>query len=377
MPVPAVRHYRCLDGLRGVAILLVVPHNSDIVVPVLHGPFRFFTVLVDRGWVGVELFFVLSGFLITEQLCASRTASNYFGGFYARRALRIVPLFVVAVALAFVLMRYTVNGIDATPATPWWLACLGLFLVNWTEPFGLGIPGFPQFWSLAVEEQFYLIWPWVVRSFASRLLAVAAALAIVALASRLLMLMLGASAGMVYMWTISRMDALAFGALAALIVQGWRLRNSVPMASPRLAWGAVVFLIGALSTKLYATGTWLTETVGFTCLGLACLLVLLGAVANDLSPRQSLLFGFLRSRALASFGRYSYGMYVFHMFFAIFAAAWIKRVTAPFGDARMLACAALLIALSFAAGFLSYHLYEKHFLRLSHRYFASQARGAH
>jgi peptidoglycan/LPS O-acetylase OafA/YrhL len=100
------------------------------------------------------------------------------------------------------------------------------------------------------------------------------------------------------------------------------------------------------------------------------MLILLGAVANDLSPRQTRVFAVLRTRFLTSVGRYSYGMYVFHMFFAIFAAAWVKRVTAPFGNARMLACALLMISLSYGFGLLSYHLYEKHFLRLARRYFA-------
>lgn len=76
--------------------------------------------------------------------------------------------------------------------------------------------------------------------------------------------------------------------------------------------------------------------------------------------RGGRLFSFLRSRALVSVGRYSYSMYVFHMFFALFTAAWGKRITAPFGDARMLACALLMIAPSYAAGFLSYCMYEKH-----------------
>jgi peptidoglycan/LPS O-acetylase OafA/YrhL len=254
--------------------------------------------------------------------------------------------------------------------TPVWVLWFGILVINWTQPLGEGILGFPQFWSLALEEQFYLIWPLVVRSFASRLLAVSVGIACVALGVRILMLLLGANTYMVYMWTISRMDALAFGAMAALIVQRWRVRGDVPAPRPWVAGGVVVALIGALLSKLYATGTWPTQTVGFTCLGLACMLMLLGAVANDLSPRQSRLLGVLRSRPLASVGRYSYGMYVFHMFFAIFAAAWVKRVTAPFGDARMVACALLMVALSYGIGFLSYHLYEKHFLRLGRRYFA-------
>jgi peptidoglycan/LPS O-acetylase OafA/YrhL len=364
------RHYPCLDGLRGLAILLVIPHNADIVAPVLHGPFKLLTVFIDRGWVGVELFFVLSGFLITEQLYKSRAASNYFGGFYARRVLRIVPLFIAAVVLALVLTRVLASRGQSIAETPAWVLWLGIFIVNWTQPFGLGIPGFPQFWSLALEEQFYLIWPVVVREFASRLLALAVGIAVVALGARILMLSLGASSDMVYMWTVSRMDAIAFGAISALIVQRWRVRNEVPPALPWVTSGVIVALIGALLSRLYAGATWTTQTVGFSCLGLACMLILLGAVANDLSPRQTRLLTILRSRLLASVGRYSYGMYVFHMFFAIFAATWIKRIATSFGDGRMLACALLTIALSYGMGFLSYHLYEKHFLRFGGRHFA-------
>lgn len=366
------RHYPCLDGLRGLAILLVVPHNADIVEPVLHGPFRYLTILIDRGWIGVLLFFVLSGFLITEQLYKSRDAKNYYGGFYARRALRILPLCWAAVLVAVVFMHALASRGAPEPATPGWVFVFGLFFINWTQPLGLGVPGFPQFWSLAVEEQFYLVWPVVVRFFASRLWIIATVIGVAPLGARLVMLMLGANSDMVYMWTFSRMDALAFGALAALIVQRWRACNRVPTAYALLGSGAGIALIGALPTRLYASGSWATQTVGFTCLGLACLLIVLGAVASDLSGPASRLFGILRSRALGSVGRYSYGMYVLHMFFAIFAAAWVKRVTGYFGDARMLACAMLMIALSYVAGFLSYHLIEKHFLSLSHRYFAAR-----
>lgn len=370
MAGPGLRHYPCLDGLRGLAILLVIPHNADIVAPVMHGPFRFLTVLIDRGWVGVELFFVLSGFLITEQLYASRRAGNYFAGFYARRVLRIVPLFFAAVLLALELMRVLTRRGDVAVGAPGWILWFGLLFVNWTQPLGVGMPGFPQFWSLAVEEQFYLVWPVVVRTFASRLLAVTVGIAALAFVVRIVMLLLGANSDMIYMWTISRMDALAFGALAALIVQRWRVRTAVPASWPWVAGAVIVALIGASLSRLYATGTWPTQTVGFTCLGLASMLILLGAVANDLLPRRPHLLAGLRSRFLTSVGRYSYGMYVFHMFFAIFAAAWVQRLCAPFGDARMLACSLLMIALSYGIGFVSYHLYEKYFLNLARRYFA-------
>jgi peptidoglycan/LPS O-acetylase OafA/YrhL len=366
---PRSHHYPCLDGLRGIAILLVIPHNADIITPVMSGPMKLFTILGNRGWIGVELFFVLSGFLITEQLWLSRDAANYFGGFYARRVLRIVPLFVVAVVLGLLLMRVLGGPGDASAPTPAWVLLLGLLLVNWTEPLGLSFPGLPQLWSLAVEEQFYLVWPVVVRGLASRLITVAVGVAVVALALRIAFLSGGMLPEKVYMWTVCRMDALALGALAAVFVQRWRVRNVVPRPMAWIVCSVLIALGGALFTRLYAGDSWPTQTLGYTCLGLAFMLMLLGAVANDLSSRQSPMLGILRSKLLASVGRYSYGMYVFHMFFVIFAGAWIKRIAAPFGDARMLAGALFVIVLSYGAGFLSYNLYEKHFLRLG-RYFA-------
>ena len=322
----------------------------------------------------MELFFVLSGFLITEQLYLSRRASNYFGGFYARRILRIVPLFCVAVVLGLVLVRVLGARGHTGTATPVWILLSGLFVINWIEPIGYSLPAFPQSWSLAVEEQFYLVWPAVVRGCASRLFGVTVGLAVVALAVRTVMLLAGATHDMVYMWTVCRMDALAFGAIAALLVQRWRVSDLVPRPWPWVAGALVVALIGALLTRLYANNAWATQTLGYTCLGVAFMLLLLGAVANDL--RHARLLAVLRSRLLASVGRYSYGMYVFHMFFTIFAAAWLKRLAAPFGDVRMLVCALCVIALSYGAAFVSYHLCEKYFLRLGRRYFAPR-RHAH
>jgi peptidoglycan/LPS O-acetylase OafA/YrhL len=365
--VPGLRHYPSLDSLRGIAILLVIPCNANIVAPVMHGPFALLTLLIDRGWVGVQLFFVLSGFLITEQLYLSRGATNYYTGFYARRFLRIFPLFFVGVVIGLVLTRL-LPGRDHPVATPLWSLGLGLLFINWTQPLGYSFPGCPQFWSLAVEEQFYLLWPAVVRVFLRRLLALALGLAAVAFVVRVLLILGGATPEMVYMWTVCRMDALLFGAIAALIVKGWRDRGGASQPLPWFASALGVALGGALFTHIYASDTGATQTIGYTCLGIAFMLVLLGAVAYDMSPQKVPMFEVLHSRFLASVGRYSYGMYTFHMFFVIFAATWIKAVAMPFGAARMLVCSLLVIALAYAAGFLSFHLFEKHFLRLSRQF---------
>jgi peptidoglycan/LPS O-acetylase OafA/YrhL len=368
MQVRYPRHYPGLDGLRGLAILLVIPCNANVVSPVISGPFRSLTVLIDRGWIGVQLFFVLSGFLITEQLYTTRHVSNYFSGFYARRILRIFPLFFGAVALGLVLMPLLGGRSYTGSEIPTWILWFGLMFINWTEPLGQGIPGFPQFWSLAVEEQFYAVWPFVVRAFASRLFTVAIVLAVLSLAIRVFMRLIGMMPAMVYMWTMCRMDALAFGAIAAVVVQRWRVKKTMPTVWPWLGSALVVALGGALCTRLYASDTWPTQTVGYTCLGVAFMLLLLGVVANDISSRRVRGLAVLRSRFIGSVGRYSYGMYVVHMFFVIFAAEWLNRIAAPFGDARMLICALVVIALSYATGFLTYHVYEKHFLRLGRRF---------
>ena len=152
-----------LDGVRGLAILLVLAHNYLL----LESPSGIAGYMTERvlnaGWVGVQLFFVLSGFLITWGLLESRDTENYFRNFYARRVLRIFPLYYLMLILTFLVLPalnfYPKTIADDAPCQ-WWL---WLFLSNWSQPYGICGNSLPHFWSLAVEEQFYLVWPLAVR----------------------------------------------------------------------------------------------------------------------------------------------------------------------------------------------------------------------
>ena len=150
------RHIPALDGLRAIAILLVIPHNVYI-FETTRGWLAPFAWISNAGWIGVQLFFVLSGFLITRNLLSSRGAPNYYSAFFGRRILRIFPLYYLVLTFFLLVLPEVVNLSAAIRSSyanqPW----LWLFLSNWAQPFGKEVYWFPHFWSLAVEEQFYLL----------------------------------------------------------------------------------------------------------------------------------------------------------------------------------------------------------------------------
>jgi peptidoglycan/LPS O-acetylase OafA/YrhL len=159
---------------------------------------------IAHGWLGVDLFFVLSGYLITTILVGNRSAptGDYFRTFYERRALRILPLYLLVIAVLW--------AAGGKPYIPFLLICL-LFAANLENVFHFpGPPGAGPLWSLAVEEQFYLVWPWFVRWFDSRgLVAISVTLLVLEPLARL-----SPIGGMEFTW--GRADGLAMGALLAL-----------------------------------------------------------------------------------------------------------------------------------------------------------------
>jgi peptidoglycan/LPS O-acetylase OafA/YrhL len=202
-----------LDAVRGIAILIVLVHN-------LHGfsspPF---SLVSNYGWMGVDLFFVLSGFLITGILLDSKSSENYFRNFYARRSLRIWPLYYSVLLLMFVILPL-VRPQDAPElfqrSSPWW--SYPFFLQNFlvAAP-ALAVGPLGVSWSLAVEELFYLVWPFVVR-FASteRLQWIAW---VVLLASPWLRLQFIAQHWIIYSNPFCRLDGMMAGALLAILVR--------------------------------------------------------------------------------------------------------------------------------------------------------------
>src|SRR5580698_5498946 len=148
-----------LDAVRGLAVLLVLLHNTDI-YPALH-----LQLISANGWMGVDLFFVLSGLLITGILLDTKQSEGYFKNFYARRCLRIWPLYYPLIFFMFVVVRFLNPSEFHTvvqTSSPWW--AFPLFLQNFLLAISTNAAGpLGVTWSLAIEEQFYLVWPLVVR----------------------------------------------------------------------------------------------------------------------------------------------------------------------------------------------------------------------
>ena len=169
---------RPLDGLRGLAVLAVVLYHATLLAPGTGATGRTLLAAARLGWAGVDLFFVLSGFLITRLLVESRGADNYFRVFYARRLLRIFPLYYVSLLVLVLLFR-----VPGGESLWYWLYASNVkaTLSGW--------PSAPlsHFWSLAVEEQYYLVWPLAVSLLSRR--------ALVSLCAGLVVLVPAARAG--------------------------------------------------------------------------------------------------------------------------------------------------------------------------------------
>jgi peptidoglycan/LPS O-acetylase OafA/YrhL len=361
-----------LDGLRGIAILLVVLVHMRGKLEPQNGAFGLAVrYALTQGWTGVQLFFVLSGFLITGILLDTQSAGNYLSSFFARRLLRIFPLYYLTLFLAFVvlpaitLLPPTLAHDRAHQAWFWF------YLTNWTVPYAAGPLAFPQFWSLAVEEQFYLVWPFLLRhrSPASCLrlcLGVAAA----SLAIRVVMLAVYSPEYAIYSFSVTRMDALALGGAAAAALRIPSLCSRLFARRQRIWWASfAVGIGGALVTGRYSLGTLAGQSVGYTFLAVAMALAVLAAAIADATPGARVAL--LRSRPLRTFGKYSYGIYVLHkslhdfVGMPLMARLGLDVTRSVWGTLAYEACGATA---SLAVAFASYHLFERHFLRLKDRF---------
>jgi peptidoglycan/LPS O-acetylase OafA/YrhL len=367
--------------VRGLAILLVLV--SHLMLFNDHTGSRFgdsLSALRGLGWVGVDLFFVLSGFLITGILFDTLQDPNYFRSFYMRRFLRIFPLYYGFLFFLMILghwgpgLHFEWNGRQYVLLT--YLQNTGIwFPVTDFQP---GIwADLDHFWSLAVEEQFYLFWPllvFVVRG-RRRLIALALTLSGIALLLRIALYLHGSSPLLIFMLTPCRMDTLLLGGLVALVVRGdgdWIPRRWM---APMVLMAAVVIA----SYTLWHLGGDMRDfffgaTFGYSVIALGCVAVLVAALEPESLAHR--IFGWPWLRSL---GKYSYGIYVLHIFVAHAVSTLTGRLLGtslriwltPHLHSRPLAVLVEFCfnaAVVFLAAFLSYHLYEVHFLRLK-RYF--------
>ena len=278
-------HLPSLDGVRGLAIMLVLMHNF-LILGKPSGLFaQYVGYVMNVGWIGVRLFFVLSGFLITRILLETQDAPNYYSAFFARRVLRIFPLYYAALFLVFFIWPAfgSAPPVLAQDHSVW----LWLYVSNWTMPLGLGGGSMPHFWSLAVEEQFYLIWPFLVhRRSARQVLLLCLVLALIGLGLRTALLAQAVSPELIYTITPSQFDSLALGgALAAVLKLPGVLSKLVERRRSVLAAAVLIALAGWVITHGYPRTTLLGQTLGYTLLAIVFTLGIAAALGGECAPR--------------------------------------------------------------------------------------------
>lgn len=286
-----MKRFPQLDAVRGLAVLLVLVHNTDKT--------SYMGVVARDGWMGVDLFFVLSGFLITGILLNTKPQEGYFRNFYARRSLRIWPLYFSALLFMFVLVPILrpseAHTIFDKRSMPWWPYFV--FLQNFFVPVitkATGLLGVT--WSLAVEEQFYLAWAVVVRFCTeSQLRAIAIVLICLSPILRLYLLHLGFY---VYPNTLCRLDGLMAGSLLAIL---WRSKTFRPQSHVRNAW---ILLAIASPLALLTAGRIEALVYSFTSMASAALVYL------ALCSEQRWFQAILANRFLVYTGTISYGIYL-------------------------------------------------------------------
>jgi peptidoglycan/LPS O-acetylase OafA/YrhL len=372
--LPPRGHLLALDGVRGLAILAVMcSHAFEANYIAQTGLIRFIGMVFYNGYLGVDLFFVLSGFLITGILYDSLQDPGYFRKFYVRRALRIFPLYYgVLIVCALLTVPLHLHW-----GTMGWL--LPLYLQNF-EPVkimtfapGKGI-GLFHFWSLAVEEQFYLVWPAMVFLLRSRrtLLITTLGASALALVSRLLYISHNGSGYVVHASTLFRADSLLLGGTLALLYRSkiWarvqRSGRGVFLASVALFFLSTVFLGPRLNYGTLLQFRLLTEGVYPTL----CAIGFCGLIAWSLQP-QTWCQRLFQSRPLRFLGKYSYGIYVLHVFAILLLVDPLRTAIDHATHSKLLSVAgAGIIALSIAviAAYISYHVYERPFLRFKHHF---------
>ena len=362
----APQHMPSLDGLRGVAILLVLLHHFVRSINVEFSINQQFAHWTELGWTGVDLFFVLSGFLITGILYDAKNTPCYFRNFYARRSLRIFPLYYTALAVVLLLGPLLEQLKLLGTSNLGWVSIYATNIVLSAK--GMGAFGaVDHFWSLAVEEHFYLVWPAFVYFLdRKRLMIAAAAACVVAPCLRLVIHDGGATLPVAaYILTPMRMDSLAAGAFIALFVRGPKgieglLRPAMWLAG---ASGAV-FLGMVLFQKSKSALDPLLGTAGYSVLWLFFGSVLVLALTWEPLKRLMSL------PILRWFGKYSYGMYVWHpiILLLVYHNDVARRIRGGNDHLQALLSTATAIAAVLAITLLSWNLIEKQFLKMKARF---------
>ncbi|MAG55696.1 MAG: hypothetical protein CMJ83_05340 [Planctomycetes bacterium] len=372
-----------LDGLRGFAMLLVLGFHLNHMAPGDGILSDFVCGAARLGFVGIDIFFALSGLLITGILLRTREAGGYFRTFYARRSLRIFPLYFVACGL-FLHAVYLVPGdgdynyfwLRDREISPLWYWC---YLTN----VKIVMDGdfhhmlMAVSWSLSIEEQFYLVWPAVVRWLSPRaLVRLCAGLIVGALVLRFWLVFNGTSGKVVHVLTLVRVDALAAGSLLAVAVRDgttWRiLRRAARIVLPVAVVGTVAISCVHWTGDAHSKSTEFlyndyVQSFGSVLVLMASTSLLVRLIGP---PATSRMARFFRNRWLCRVGCYSYCIYLTHVpiIIAVREVAFVRWFPGPLPLLPQLAYYVVGTAASVAVAAASWRWVERPILRIKDRF---------
>ncbi|HEY6491330.1 MAG: acyltransferase [Terracidiphilus sp.] len=360
------RYVPCLEGIRGYGFLLVFCGHYFQPAQLAHPDtfrLKFLTALASLGLFAVPAFFVLSGYLIGGILYDTRNREGYFRVFYTRRILRVFPVYYVTllvIAALYVIRRVPTNYLFWTH----FLYIQNLFpgYSHW--------PGGPvsmiHFWSLAVEEQFYLLWPLVVWLFPDRrkLIGIAASLIGLSCVLRLVAPLVSSSPKAILWFTPTRVDAVLLGVMLGLIRHDALYEQIKPFAKwVALGGGATVVTLALWKGQPWSK-TYLAEEIWIPLVNLTAVAVIIAVMEEN-----SVLNRACSQRWVCWLGSLSYSLYVFHLTFFVFFA---DRLTPRLCDVMrqsfaVLTSGALAFCLTLVLSLLSYRFIEGPVINMKQR----------
>jgi len=352
-------YFKGLDGLRAIAAFMVICAHFFNAKDFAGHPI--IVKAATFGNSGVSLFFVLSGFVITRILMASVESNSYFKAFYARRILRIFPLYYFSL-LCYYYLPYLAANFNVHIGPQYTLGFEQIYhftyIQNFAKTFNWDFSGPSHFWSLAVEEHFYLIWPAVVYFVHSvsmkKFLYVTYAMIIIPIIIRLCMLSNNYNTDY---FTLTRVDQLAMGSLLAIFERRGSLNiNHKKFYYTTLIAGITLFIACSFFSDVYK------DTFKHTALGAVYFAII--ALVIIFSSHSKNPFKFLNSGVIQYLGTISYGIYIWHL---IAIVTIVKYYKTPWVILDFI----LGIAVTIVVASISYYVLEKPFLKLK-RFFPYQ-----
>jgi len=347
-----LQHFKELDGVRALAALSVMLLHFFQNRPASNTLISVVEKISILGQGGVTLFFVLSGFLITRILVNSKQSGSYFKDFYIRRALRILPLYYLFLIIYYFVMPVMAHGAFQPFKSQIWF---WIYLQNIAGTFGWKLAGPAHYWSLAIEEQFYLIWPFIIYYLDIPKIRQAIYLTIlISFLVKFIMLSKGLS---VFFFTLTRMDELAIGALLALFeINGQLVPKNLKKFT--LIFTIIAIPTGVVFIALGGKGLDIVQFTKFTlvavmCFSFICLLITM----ND----QHWLKRIFKVKPLVYTGKISYGLYIFHPLCFYLIGYYFNPQSIAI---NLTAC----FAVTYIVASLSYYLFESRFLALKQKF---------